>query len=510
MKKLQRIKQYDRKFLLLVIFFLLLRLKPIWFNNFPFNYDNAKDSLVIMQMWTFKKPALLGAVTSMEGLYNGPLWYYIFLPLNLLLGFHPIASVITVNIVGIFTLWLVWKYVGKLEAFIMTVSLEAITIMQTAWLPYLTFFLVTWIYIFLTRLNKNNSDIRLLILLSISFSIMFHSQIAIGVLFVVIIPLVLCINKLFPNRRQIVIMLLTFFLGFIPQLIFELRHDFLQTHSVFRFVQNFGSESTAIGQNQSGLVRVWEILSYYSENLFRSISPYPINVGRILSVVFLVLFIYLIKKKLQGKEKRFLNIFLPILVGSMVLHLFLPVKLYYLVAYTPLWIFVFAKLVKTYPRFVEVMVVVMFFGFSIMHFFTMDKNYQNLANESRMLFAPKLAVVEKVYELSNGEPFSSYHYVPELYDYTYQHIYQYLVLSEEKKLPVEYAYEPNVPDYMITSKIEGEKIQPRFTFLIVEKDEREKLFQDWFARVTVGKKVTDTVKVNDEIDIYKLVDENNI
>lgn len=511
MKKLHEVGPYDRKFLLLAIFFLLLRLVPIWLNNFPFNYDNAKDSLVIMQTWMFKKPALLGAVTSMEGLYQGPFWYYILFPLNFLMDFHPIASVITVNILGIFTLWLVWKHIGKLEAFLMAVSLEAITIMQTAWSPYLTFFSVAWIYIILTRLNKTKLDTKLLVLLSISVSLMFHAQIAIGILFIVIIPLVFWINKFFPSRKQIFIMLSSFFLGFVPQLLFELRHSFIQTKSVLRFTQNFSSEAAAIGQNESGLARIWEIFHYYSANLIRSISPYPFSVSKAVSVVLLVSFFYLLNKRLKKKDKRLpQKIFLPILIGSMILHLFLPVKLYYLVAYTPLWIFAFSKLLKTYPKFVKVGVVVAFIGTSLLHFNLMNKNYKALAKESRILFAPKLEAVIKAYELGGGEPFCSYHYVPELYDYTYQHIYQYLAFTEGRSLPVEYSYEPNVPDYIVTSKIEGEKVQPRSTILIVERDEREELYSAWFDRVTQGKKVVDSVKVNDEIDVYKLIDENNI
>ena len=77
-------KRIDNLLLPLLAFFIILRLYPIWGNNFPFAYDNAKDSLALLQMFIFKKPMLLGAVTSLDGLWQGPFWYYILFPLNLL------------------------------------------------------------------------------------------------------------------------------------------------------------------------------------------------------------------------------------------------------------------------------------------------------------------------------------------------------------------------------------------------------------------------------------------
>ncbi|MBN1169252.1 hypothetical protein JXA63_05170 [Candidatus Woesebacteria bacterium] len=506
-----RIKELnvDKGFLFLGLWFLILRLLPIWMDKFPFNYDNAKDSLAIMQMWTFRKPALLGAVTSMEGLYNGPLWYYIFFPLNLILNFHPIASVLTVNLVGIITLWLVWRYIGKFEAFMMTVSLSVITIMQTAWYPYLTFFPVTWVYIIFTKLNKKKPSTLLLMLLAISVSTMFHAQIAIGVLFVVLVPVILLLNMIVPSKKQAVLMIVGFLLGFMPQLIFEFRHDFLQTRSVYRFIRNFGSEAAEIGQNVKGLGRVLEVLKYYSNNFIGSITPYPLSANKILPAIFILVFVYITIKRFDTfRKEKSVKVIIQIILGSMILHLILPVKFYYLIAYTPLWIFLFSKLIKTYPKAVKTFVVFIFVGISIFHLRTMLINYNNLSKESRILFEPKLKAVREVYGLSVGEAFSSYHYVPELYDYTYQFIYQYLSASEGKRFPVDYAYAPNVPPYMITKKLKGDNVQPSFTMLIVEEDERWELYDRWFNDVTQGKKVVQTCKVNGQIDLYKLVDEN--
>src|SRR6185369_8134833 len=104
-------------FVCLLVFFLIIRLYPITNDRFPFAYDNAKDSLSMMNMWETKRPTLLGPVTSLEGLYQGPLWYYVALPLNVLLSFHPFASVLTVLVVAALSLFLLYTYMGFWEAF---------------------------------------------------------------------------------------------------------------------------------------------------------------------------------------------------------------------------------------------------------------------------------------------------------------------------------------------------------------------------------------------------------
>src|SRR3989338_7253510 len=80
----------------LVFVAVALRVLPIWDGAFAYMYDHARDSLAIWEMWELKKPALIGAQTSIPGLYNGPAWYYLALPLNVLLGFHPVAGAVTV------------------------------------------------------------------------------------------------------------------------------------------------------------------------------------------------------------------------------------------------------------------------------------------------------------------------------------------------------------------------------------------------------------------------------
>jgi hypothetical protein len=477
-------------FLLLLGFFVLLRLYPIWRGNFPYSYDNAKDSLALLQMWVSAKPMLLGAVTSMEGLCQGPACYYIFFPLNLILGFAPIASVVTVIALGGFTLWLFWKYIGKFAALIYAVSPMVILTQQTAWSPYLPMISTAWGLIVLTLVRKKATNLQIIIL-AISLALTLHSEIAFGVVFAVSIAVWILARKIRISISQFAIAVFVILVSLIPQGIFELRHDFLQTRSVVNFVSDFGKNSLEVGKNQSGLGRFIEVGKAFGENVSVTVVPW---------FVFFVLMIFGFKN--NREEVEFI---LPFILVPFVLYLFIPFKSYYLVALAPFWIYLFAKFIQIglgrYVKPISFIVILL----ALYQMNASKTNFENLAKTSRILFAPKLAAVNKAYELSEEKPFTSYQFVPEVYDYTYQFIYQYTSLKEKREVPVEYSYAPGEENYMQTSKIKysgGEA--PTNTILIVEKGDNEILFDTWWNNMIRGKNVLSEEKINDLISVYKL------
>lgn len=490
---------------MLLFLFFLLRLYPIWGGNFPFNYDNAKDSLVIMQMGVFGKPALLGAATSLPGLWQGPFWYYVFFPLNLLFSYHPFASVLTVIFLGALTLYLFYRYLGLLEATIYTVSFLFVSSEQTAWSPYLTIFATAWSLIILTLIKKKPKTVHL-VLLALCGSTLFHSEIAFGVVFVSLLILTLFMKKVRPTAKQIFLSVLSFFAPFVPQVVFEFRHGFLQTNAVVRFVTNFSQESSFIQGNTVGFARLWEVGEYLGENFLNSISPVFINLSTLPSVVIVLAFLISIFKIKTKKDRAILVNSMPFVLGSFLFYLLLPVKSFYLAGLAPFWIYLVAFLVRKVKQ-VRLFVVV-FIVWGIFEMFSSKARYDELSNVDRILFAPKLMAVNTVYEMAQGRPFSSYQYVPEVYDYTYQLIYQYASLKEKRQVPVEYTYLPGEISYMQTEKIKREG-STAGTFLITEKVMSDQFFDSWWEKITRGRKIGEEKKINNVISVYRLENENH-
>lgn len=492
---------------LLLIFFILLRLFPIWGNNFPYGYDNAKDSLVLMEMWQYKKPALLGSVTSLEGLYQGPFWYYVLFPLNIILGFHPFASVLTVIILGVFTTYIFWKYLGKLTAFLYTVSAAVIPTHQTAWSPYLTMFSTAWVLVILSMLKQKVSTLHL-ILLSFCVSILFHAEIAFGVVFTILLIVIFILKKIHLSLKQIFLMIFIFLIPFIPQILFEMRHEFLQTHSVIRFFTNYQNEAGRIQGNQKGFLRIAEVATYIANSGLESILPYHLQTFPVTLVILMCTFLLVLVKVTNDQlKKQIRTIILPMILGSFLLYLVLPIKSYYLIGLTPFWIFGFSKLIELEFKFLYKPVVIIFLIVATISMIISRDQYRILAYKSRILFEPKRQAVEAVYEFAKGRSFTSYQYVPEVYDYTYQHIFQYTSLAKKRELPQEYSYAPHESAYMSTKKMQGSHNQPVYTMLIVEADERPQFFPLWWDKITARKKILKMQKINEAITIYQLISE---
>lgn len=494
---------------LLIIFFILLRILPIWPNNFPYSYDNAKDSLIMFEMWHFKEPSLVGAITSIEGgLFQGPFWYYVLFPINFILGFHPFASVLTVVILGALTAWIFWKYLGKLEAFFFTTSVAVIATHQTSWSPYLAIFSTAWALVLLNLLKPKPNTLHLL-LLSFSTSLLFHCEMAFGVPFVLLLILILILQKIRPNLKQIVLSMIVFLIPFTPLVIFDARHDLLQTKAVIKFIKDYSSGAAKVQENKSGLERVREVTYFFGISGFESISPLRISERPIHPIipsasVAILLFILLRQKSLTKRAK---TIIFPMIIGTFLIYLVLPVKLFYLVGLTPFWIFAFAQLLKIKAKKLIRPIVVIFTLIAIYQMIISKTTYETLSENSRILFAPKLEAVEAVYQLAQGQPFESFHFVPEIYDYTYQHIFQYTSIQKRRSLPVEYSYAPGEINYMIAKKILGPKTNPAFTMLIVEEDKNPQFFRAWWDKMISGKTILKMQKVNDSITVYKLNNE---
>jgi hypothetical protein len=424
--------------------------------------------------------------------------------------------------------WLIWKYLGRLEAFLFTVSAAVIPTHQTAWSPYLTVFSVAWALILVNILRSNKKytvkdkglslydEIMLkhkralqFMLLGLSLSTLFHSQIAFAVVFVPLFLYGLYRSNLVAGVKEKLFGLIGFLVLFVPQLVFEFRHNFLQIKSIIRFVRDFGGESFAVSENSRGLARVVEVAGYVVENAIDSVLPVkPMSLGVAASISLTAIFLLVVVRSIkrverlkEGKEEKFA---LVLIIGTFLMYLVLPVKGFYLIGLTPVWIYLFSRVIKR-RKIITSFLVILYIVLAIINMNTQKNLYGNLSENSRILYEPKEKAVKAAIILSEGKPFLSYHYVPEIYDFTYQHVYQQMAYSKGMQLPVEYAYAPNVPTYMQTIKFTGSNGKPLYAILIVEEDDRPEFFPAWWDSMTKNMQVEKGLRINDEIMVYRLL-----
>ncbi|HKY73988.1 MAG TPA: hypothetical protein VJ246_01595, partial [Patescibacteria group bacterium] len=134
------------------------------------------------------------------------------------------------------------------------------------------------------------------------------------------------------------------------------------------------------------------------------------------------------------------------------------------------------------------------------------RNDMTRALDSREMLPAKLRVVQFVREKANGKPFSSYHYVPDIYDYSYQYLYLWDAWNG-RPLPQEFSYKPGETAY-IPEKVEILQVlptssaKPEKIFFIVEKPGNKDFLAAWWGQQRYGT-IVGTQEISPDITVYE-------
>src|SRR3989304_9825903 len=80
--------------LVILLIGILYRLVLTSNGNFLFNMDNARDMVDIREMVVLQKLRLTGPTSAIEGLFNGPAWYYLLAIPFVISGGDPYAPIL--------------------------------------------------------------------------------------------------------------------------------------------------------------------------------------------------------------------------------------------------------------------------------------------------------------------------------------------------------------------------------------------------------------------------------
>ena len=121
-----------------------------------------------------------------------------------------------------------------------------------------------------------------------------------------------------------------------------------------------------------------------------------------------------------------------------------------------------------------------------------------------------MAAINYVYEKSAGQPFASYHYLPEIYDYAYQYLYIWQGFKG-KPLPVEFSYQPQAPTYIkekadLLVKLPSSSGEPQKIFLIIEKPDNVWHYplDSWLQKIGY-REVIDKKIIGPELEVWQVV-----
>lgn len=272
-----------------------------------FGWDQERDANVIWQIIREGKFTLIGPrAISEDSFFLGPLWYYLLLPFYFLFNLNPLGMGVFGIILQSMTLlafYLVGKNLfGEKTGFIaafLYMPLGTIVVWNPILIPLCSLILF---YLFI-NISKRKQELIPVGFLLTGLSLQIHFQ---SVFFIIplIISLWLCFKRSskFPDKN-ILIGIGLFLLTFLPIILFDIRHNFL---NFYGFIKLF------FYQSENPL----NIIPHFSDGILKFISsvssPFLINIPPLYKglVILGLMLIGFIKSNLNKETKIILFSFL--------------------------------------------------------------------------------------------------------------------------------------------------------------------------------------------------------
>lgn len=487
-----KISPFHKKLFLLLlglsILSLAFKLLSLWHSSTAFTYDQARDLLDLREMFLLKKLRLIGANTSLHGVFYGPFWYWLCFPFYLISGGNPescVASMLMISTITSLILFFLLQdkrlalFLSLFYLFSQPFFSYSIIALNTNPIVFLTIiFLVLIAKFFQTQ--KKNFVRGGLFLMGASF----HFEPIVGIFWLPIYFVTAVIFKkvdlLLKNKKAFIF----FLLPFLPQLIFEFRHGFIQSKAVFSLLGGKGSSLTPDRANF--LFRLQDRLRIF-KNVFLSL-----NVGNeILAIVSLTLIIIfllaIIRKRKIVKEEEFLGLTILIFLFLIFLGFSLyPYALWpwYLGTVDAMMItliglgfyFLFKK--GSYFTFLSLVFLAVFLFLNITRYLVWPPNQVVLEDEANL--RRRIRIVDLIYQDAGGKGFNLWTFAPYVYDYPYQYLVWWQAKTRYHYLPNKYVYLDNQPAYVRAKKEADSLFEERAAtcdYLIIEPFYSQ---PDWF------------------------------
>lgn len=412
-----------------------------------FYYDQGRDAKVIWDLWHSHKFFLIGPTTGIEGIFLGPLYYYLIAPFYLLGNGNPVAAVFGLAVINVLAIYIIYRIgkdyfspaAGLLAAVFITFSLQLVQ--DHRWLSNptpLPLFAALAIFLLL-KIVHGSKNLWHWLFLGLVLGLGLQLEAASAVFFLPATGLIFILNR--RDIRWGIIHLLSLLVGFfvtlLPQLAFNFRHGNILFLAFQRFLVSEKSFSPALSGFYSSRLDFY--FTSFSQKLF---------LDRPLAVFFsllLLLFTITIWKKLPRKP---LSVLLVWLFTPMFLLLF------YHGNYGYVWSYYFTGVYSIFMLLVGVILSYIYtsshwpfkkglVGLSIAAFLV--TNIFHLANylsagtdgETAVILGPSLAAVTWVYQDAGNKPFNVDVYVPPVIPYAYDYLFLWQGATRYQRQPSE-------------------------------------------------------------------------
>lgn len=450
--KMVPLKKYFKIFLFVFIFLIgiLLRIHNEIHQDFAFTYDVGRDLLALHTIVVNHKISLIGFTTGLQGVFYGPWWYLFLLPAFLISGGNPSAIVLFMGLIGITTYSLAFilgkkiggSFLGLILMGFFAVSPILVAYSSQIWNPniaplfvFLTIFILyliykkdkAWYFFFLGFIAS----------LNIEWEIVFGS---IFFIYTTIFTFIYFYKKL--NLKKILLYISGLFIVLFPQILFDLRHNFLMTKSFMFFLSG---KSDAVSKS-------FNFLNAYS--ILQGLLSYTLfNNNNLMATVFIIfisaLSIYLVliykTKDLSFRLRRFFIFysFLYLLFAYVILSLFRhAIYDHYFIGEPVIFIFLFVliiyELFNIGSRVIKTIVIFVVIILSIINLNPINNIYEffntGLVGDASV-YRNQIQIVNYVYQKAKSREFKINVYTPPVFDYTYKYLFLWYGNNKYKTQP---------------------------------------------------------------------------
>jgi len=288
------------------------------FSSFTFHPDFARDIYDILTIIQGKL-TLIGPKLSFGGIYSGPYYYYLFVPILYLANLN-LNSLLAFNLfLFIFGVIFFYLIISKKNGVFYSLIASLVIVFTPFYIlgargpwngsTYLPFLLILLTVIYFIDINGKKL---------ILFALGFLGGIIVSIHLVnipVILLIVIYLFIILKNKKEIVFFIFGLFIAFTPLLLFEIKHDFIMIKNTF-IVKSYKTfvENNNIPNAVSGKKNIFDNLVFLSDK-FKEQIGFSI-------LLFVAMSIFLISN-LKAKKEKFL------LYGSFGLIVFFAVVLRY-------------------------------------------------------------------------------------------------------------------------------------------------------------------------------------
>lgn len=435
-----------------------LRAQETLSNNYLFLLDQGRDMMDVKGIVFNHHLTLIGPNTSLGGVFQGPLYYYLLAVPTFLFNGDPwgnmlLMLILSMSVLGI-GFYFIKKYFGMTSAIITTilfaVSPEAIAAATYFWNPH-PMWLIIVLYIISLFTTIKDSKIGQLALWPI-VAASYHFQTAFGVfLFIATFIFILFFYRRLMQKKIFWLSLALSGIFFLPQILFDLRHDFLMSKSVLKVFGGSNQGLFANKENQGYLSLIVSHLYVLKDNFMSSfiqIGIYQLFPLTLLVVSIISVFLGKGKKKyFTENEKIILRLLVGIPAPIILLALIypFPVRSWFLTGFQSFYLLIFGILLSKLFHFkVGKIVLALLLCIVIIHsIYKLDLLYIHPPNDGGLSkIKGKVAAIDYIYKDAKGKKFGLLIFNPPVLTDAYDYLiwwhgnrkYNYLPHQEKKGL----------------------------------------------------------------------------